>query len=162
MNSSLAPKLLLIGLLILTLSFKVIAARSQSVFEQHDEMVRTQIAAFAARHGFQDDGVNGIGVLARSNRCQLLIAEVAFQGWQQDALRRLASGEDQFFFFFRGQKYPDQPVWRTRLSGYRTRYLRRLGLNAPVEPVFGIVASPACELNAMPWQELADDVAAVR
>ena len=167
MISSLVPKLVLCGLLILTLSFKVSVGMSQSVSgQEQDEMVRTHIAAFLARHGFQPNPAlaiqNPIGVSGRSGGCQLLIAEAAFQGWHRDSFRRLASGEDQFFFFFRGHKYQDQPVWMTRLSGYRNIFLRNFGFNAQVEPVLGIVASPPCDLNAMPWQELADHVAALR
>jgi len=164
--SSLVPKLVLCGLLILTLSFKVSDSISQSMSGQQDEMVRTHIATFLARYGFQPNRAIAdkypMGVSGRSGDCNLLIAEAAFQGWYRDVLRRMASGEDQFFFFFRGHKYQDQPVWLTRLSGYRNIFLRNLGFNAPVEPVLGIVASPACDLNVMPWQELADHVAALR
>jgi hypothetical protein len=164
--SSFAPKLVLVALLILTLSFKVLAYKSQSASEQQDDMVRTHIAAFLARHGFEPSGDIAIqylvGASAHSDKCQLLVADAAFQGWYRDPLRRFASADDQFFFYFRGHKYPDQPIWRTRLSGYWTSFLRNLGLNAPVEPVLGIVASNACELDAMPWQELAADVATVR
>ena len=165
MITSLVPKLVLCGLLVLTLSIKVSIDTSQAVYGQN-ERVGAYIAAFLAQHGFQPNDViaiqNPIGASGRSGGCQLLVAEVAFQGWHRDALRRSAAEEDQFFFFFRGNKYQDQPVWLTRLSGYWTIVLRNLGLNAPVEPVLGIVASPACELNAMPWRELADHVAALR
>ena len=165
MISSLVPRLVLCGLLILTLSFKV-SDSIKSISGQQDEMVRTHIAAFLARHGFQPNPAVAIqyltGVSGRSGGCQLLIADAAFQGWHRDSLRRLTSGEDQFFFFFRGHKYQDQPVSLTRLSGYWNRFLRNLGLNAPVEPVLGIVSSPACDLDAIPWQELADHVAALR
>ena len=167
MLSSLVPKLVLCGLLILTLSYKVSKGMSQSVSgQEQDEMVRTQIAMFLAGHGFQPNSVtaiqNPIGASGRSGSCQLLIAEVAFQGWHRDTLRRSAAEDDQFFFFFRGNKYQDQPVWLTRRSGYWNIFLRNFGLNAPVEPVLGIVASPACDLNAMPWRELTDHVAALR
>ena len=165
MISSLVPKLVLCGLLILTLSFKVSVGMTQSE-SGRDEMVRTLIAAFLAGHGFQPNRVvaiqNPIGASGLSGDCQLLIAEAAFQGWHRDALRRLASGEGQFFFFFRGHKYQDQPVWITRLSGYRRAFLRNFGFNAQVEPVLGILASPPCDLNAIPWQELADHIAALR
>ena len=169
MISSLVPKLVLCGLLILTLSFKVLDDVSQPVSGesgQHDERVRTHIATFLAQHGFQPNRAIAdqypIGVSGRSGGCQLHVAEAAFQGWDRYSLRRLASGEDQFFFFFRGHKYHDQPVWLTWLSAYWNRFLRELGLNARVEPVLGIVASPACDLNGMPWRELADHVAALR
>lgn len=161
----LVPKLVLCGLLVLTLSFKVSFGMRPFVAGQ-DEMVRTSIATFLGQHGFEPDPAiaiqNPIGALGRSGGCQLLIAEVAHQGWQRDFFRRMVAEDDQFFFFFRGRKYQDQPVWLTRLSGYWNSFLRNLGFNAPVEPVLGIAASPPCDLNAMPWQDLADHVAALR
>jgi len=163
--SSLVPKLVFCGLLVLTLSFKVSVGRRPFVSGQ-DEMVRTYIVRFLARQGFQPNRIiaiqNPVGASARSDGCQLLITEVAFQGWHRDFFRRVVSEEDQFFFFFRGHKYQDQPVWLTRLSGYWNIFLRNLGFNAPVEPVLAIVASPPCDLNAMPWQEVADHVAVLR
>jgi len=160
--SSRASKLLLFGLLILTLAFKVLVMRTPSAPEQQDAMVRAQIAAFLAWHGFQPDPTVWIGVAGRSGECQLLVTEAAYQGWYRDSIRRLAAQEDQLSFYFRGHMYPDQPVWLTQLAGYSAKILRNLGLNAPSEPVLGIVASPACNLDALPWQELARDVAAVR
>lgn len=165
MTASLVPKLVLCGLLVLTLSFKVSVGRRPFVSGQ-DEMVRTYIATFLAGHGFQPNRViaiqNPTGASGRSGGCQLLVTEVAYQGWHRDFFRRAVSEEDQVFFFFRGHKYQDQPVWLTRLSGHWNTFLRTLGFNAPVEPVLGIVASPPCDLNAIPWQELADHVAALR
>ncbi len=161
MISSRASKLLFFGLLILTFSLKVVVTRTQSRPEQLDLMVRTQIAAFLARHGFQPDPAGWIGVAAHSGKCQLLVTEVAYQGWHRDSVRRLASQEDQLVFYFRGHMYPDQPIWLTQLAGYSARALRNLGLNARSDPVLGIVASPACNLDALPWQDLAGDVAAV-
>jgi hypothetical protein len=159
--SSRASKLLFAALLILTLSFKVLLTRTQSGSVQRDAMVRPKIAAFLSRHGFQPDPTGLIGVAGRSGECQLLITEAAYQGWHRDSIRRLASQDDHVLFYFLGQMYPDQPVWLTRLAGYSASVVRNLGLNAPSEPVLGIVASPACKLGALPWQELARDVAAV-
>ena len=165
MISSLVPKLVLCGLLVLTLSFKVWVGMRQFVSGQ-EEMVRAGIATFLARQGFEPDPAiaiqHPIGVSGHSGGCQLFIAEVVPQGWQRHIPRRVASDGDQVFFFFRGHKYQDQPVWLTRLSGYWNIFLRTLGFKAPVEPVLGIVASPPCDLNAIPWQELADHVAALR
>ncbi|MGA7383960.1 MAG: hypothetical protein WBW81_04465 [Methylocella sp.] len=165
MISSLVPKLVLCGLLVLTLSFKVAVGMRQFVSGQ-EEMVRAGIATFLARQGFEPDPAiaiqHPIGVSGHSGGCQLFIAEVAPQGWQRHIPRRIASDGDHVFFFFRGHKYQDQPVWLTRPSGYWNIFLRNLGFRAPVEPVLGIVASPPCDLNAFPWQELAGHVAALR
>jgi hypothetical protein len=160
-NSSLAPKLLLAGLLILTLSLKVLAIGTKSGSAQRAEMVRNEIASFLAGHGFRSIPEASVGVSARSGGCELSVAEAAHQGWHQDALRRSAAQEDQVSFFFRGRMYPGQPVWQTRLSGYWAAFLQNLGLNAQAYPVIGIVSSPACKLDAMPWAELAGKIAAV-
>jgi len=163
--TSLVPKLVLCGLLVLTLSFKVSVGMNQLVSGE-EEMARTHIATFLARQGFEPDRAvaiqHPIGVSGHSGGCQLFVAEVAPQGWQRYIPRRVASDGDQVFFFFRGHKYQDQPVWLTRLSGYWNSFLRNLGFNSLVEPVLGIVASPPCDLNTMPWQELADQIAALR
>src|ERR1700730_18990432 len=147
MISSLVPKLVFCGLRVLALSFKVSVAMRQFVPGQ-EEMVRTYITTFLARHGFQPNPVIAVqkpfGVSGRSGGCELLIAEVAYQGWQRDFFRRAVSEDDQFFFFFRGHKFQDQPVWLTRLPGYWNTFLRNLGFNAPVEPVLAIVASAPC------------------
>ncbi len=167
MITSLVPKLVLCGLLVLTLSFKVLVRRSQLVSgQEQNELVRASMATFLARYGFQANSAIAIqypiSMSGRADGCQLLIAEVAFEGWGRDSLRRLVSGDDQFFFFFRGHKYEDQPIWLTRLSGYRSIFLQNLGLSATIEPVLGIVASPPCDLKAMRWRELADQIAALR
>jgi hypothetical protein len=156
-----ASELLFAALLIATLSLKVLVIRTQPGSEQREATVKTQIAGFLTRHGFQPDPAASIGVSAHSGECQLLVTEVAYQGWLRDSIRRSAAPEDQLLFFFRGRMYPDQPVWLTRVSGQWASLLQNLGLNAPSDPVLGIVASPACKLDALPWQELAGDVAAV-
>ena len=165
MIASYVPKLLLGVLLILTLSLKVPGGVSEAVPEQ-DEMVRTHIATFLARQGFKPDraiaGQNPIAITGHSGGCHLLIADVAPQGWHRFILRRLASGGDQVFFVFRGRKYEEQPVWLTRLTAYWAVAVRNVGLNTRVEPVLGIVASPACGLGAMQWGELAENIAMVR
>lgn len=124
------------------------------------------MATFLVRQGFEPDPAMAtqypIAVSGRSGGCQLFVANVAPQGWERYVPRRFASDGDQVFFFYRGQMYQDQPVWLTRLAGYWNFFLRNLGFNVAVEPVLGIVASPACDLNAVPWQELADHVAALR
>ncbi len=162
MISSRATKLSFAVLLILTLVLKVLAAPNQLGPEERANMVRNQIAGFLARHGLQPGLDDSLGVSGRSGECRLLVVEAAYQGWHRDTLRRLAAQKDQLRFYFRGRMYADQPIWLTRLSGHWATFLQSFGLNTPVEPVLGIVASPICNLNAMPWQELADKLAAVR
>lgn len=160
MISSHVFKLVLGGLLILSLSLKVSEGVSHAT-QGRGEIVRMHIATFLSRHGFEPDRAskiqNLIAVSGRSGGCQLLIAEAAPQGWHRHILRRVASDGDQFFFLFQGRKFQDQPVWLTRLSNYWNHYLRNRD-----EPIFGIVGSSSCDLDALPWQELVENVATVR
>jgi hypothetical protein len=135
--SSLVPKLIFYGLLVLTLSFKVLVGTRQFVPRQDDETVRTYMATFLARQGFELDPTIAIQYpftgSGRSGGCQLLIAEMVPQGWQRSIPRRVASDGDQVLFFFRGHKYKDQPVWLTLLSGYWNGLLHRRAAQAAME-----------------------------
>ncbi|MBO0733244.1 MAG: hypothetical protein J2P49_02775 [Methylocapsa sp.] len=170
---ALAPSLVLRlaagGLLVLTLLLKVLAAMTHPVpKEMIAERAKAQMAAFLARHGMQpipaNPGSNALEepfVVALSNGCRLFVAEAGFEGWYRDFLRNLVPLGDEYFFWFQGRNYREQPIWRTRLSGYWRALLRELGFKPHFEPIFAVGASPGCDLSAMPWQELADGVAAV-
>jgi hypothetical protein len=167
---SLVLKLAICGLLILSLSLKVFAAMTHPLpRETIAERARAQIAAFLSRHGMQpipaSPGSNALEepfVAAVSDGCRLFVAEAGFEGWERDFLRHLVPAGDRYFVWFQGRQYEEQPIWRTRLSGYWQGLLRELGFRPRFEPVFAIGASSHCDLSAMSWQELADDVAAVR
>jgi hypothetical protein len=163
--SSHIPKIVFGGLLILTISIKISVGMNQFLPEQ-GEIVRTHFTTFLMRQGFEPDRVvaieNPITVSGHSGGCKLSIVNAELQGWHQYIIRRLASDGDQIFYLFRGRRYKDQPIWLTRLSSYWTGAIRTLGLTARSEPFFGIVASPTCDLDSMPWQELGEDVAVAR
>jgi hypothetical protein len=158
---SMLHNLILGGLLVLTLSFKIPSGITQPIQEK-DKIVRTYIVAFLARQGFEPDHAievpqNLVIGSGRSGDCQLLIALVAPQGWHRYIFSSLALDRGQFFFLFRGRKYQVQPVWLTRLSTYWNIAIRN-----QIEPVFEIVGSSTCDLDAMPWQELVENVATMR
>jgi hypothetical protein len=159
------PKIVFGGLLILTISLKIAAGVHQPTRGQV-ETVSTQIAKFLTGQGFETDrglvAEYPVTMSGRSGDCKLTIFRAAPEGWHQYVIRRLASDGDQAFFLFRGRKYQDQPIWLTGISSFWTSTIRKLGVKAPVEPVFGIVASPACNLDSMRWQELTEDVTAVQ
>ena len=151
--SSLIPKLALGSLLILTLSLRAHDGVSQS-WDEKAEAAKTQAAAFITQHGFELDhssmSQHANTVFSRSGGCQLRITVAAPQGWNRYILRRIASDGDHFFFLFRGRKYQELPIWQTRLSTYWTTLVRNRA-----EPVFGVLGSPSCDMDEIPWQDLA-------
>lgn len=121
----------------------------------------TEIAAFFDRHEFlarkdennMGDVFVGPGV---AGDCHLLVINATPEGWVRDAVRQLASRNDEVFFVFDGTVYQDQPTWHTRMHYYWRQLNRFTGRAIPARPVLGIVASPGCDLRDMPWREIAE------
>jgi hypothetical protein len=159
-SSSLVPRLALGGLLVVALWLKVPAAASVHA-PDHEDAAQAEIAGFLTRHGFEPDPGSFEEDPARmagtSGACHVLIANVAPQGWHQDLLRQFAPADTRIFFVFEGREYDRQPVLQTRLSFYWNRMARRLGMAAPAMPlVYGVLASPGCDLASVPWRELGE------
>jgi hypothetical protein len=94
-------------------------------------------------------------VFAVAGECRLLAALLSPQGWHRHVIRRLAPVGSRLIFYYDGASYVDQPVLLTRANDYWNRFLRSIGGSASPHPVFGIVGSPDCDLDAVPWSELA-------
>jgi hypothetical protein len=92
---------------------------------------------------------------AASANCNLRIAEVSPIGWHRDILARLALPGEQVAFVFDGNVFSIQPVWKTFIDHSWRRLLGYVGLHPPERPVFGIIASPGCAVQELPWGELA-------
>ena len=156
MRSSPIAKLVLGALLALTLSLKVWGVSDASVPHQ-DAATSARFSAFFARHGFEERSTeiaNPVAVLGQAGTCSLLIIAAAPQGWHRDILGRFAENGDQLFFVYRGTRFQSQPVWRTRAYHYWSLIAQGVGLDAPVRLVLGVVASPTCDVNDLPWGEL--------
>jgi hypothetical protein len=151
-------KLLFTLLLGLSVSGKVISHSLRGTEQMMQNTEISEIAAFLGRHGFQvgEAQPDFPFVPAAVAGCHLLIASAAPEGWHRDITRRLASPQDQAFFVFDGVVYQDQPAWRPWLYSYWRELNLGFGRALPARPVVGIVASPACALRDMPWQELAE------
>ncbi len=120
----------------------------------------SRIVVFLDRHGFQvdrNDRSDGSPfVQAAAGGCRLLAVFAAPQGWYRDIIRRLAGPQDEVFFVFGGAVYPDQPIWQTWTRHYWRLLNLYAGRRIPAHPVLGIVASRACDLRNLPWQDLAE------
>jgi hypothetical protein len=159
-SSSLAFKLGIAGLLIFSLWLKAPGDESLAAPAQQ-QVATTQIAAFLTRQGFAPNAApleeSPARVAGQSGSCRVLIAELAPQGWHQDIFRRFAAPEDRVFFIFQGRIHDAQPVWQTRFSFYWNRIVGHLGVNAAQNGlVYGVVATPECDLDAVPWLDLAE------
>jgi hypothetical protein len=155
-------KLLFVLLLALSVGGKVIAG-SQSLRGAEQAMQSTekgQVIAFLGRQGFRMDAADSQPepefMPAVAGDCRLMAVLAAPQGWHRDITYRFAVPEDQVFFVFDAEVYQDQPAWRPWIYHYWRVLNLYVGRKLPARPVLGIVASPACDLRDIPWQEIAE------
>jgi hypothetical protein len=95
-------------------------------------------------------------ISATKGECRVFVALLSPQGWHRHLIRRLTPSGSRLTFYYEGKSYEDQPVRLTRTHDYWSRLLHSLGGSPSPNPVLGIIGLPACELDAIPWKELAD------
>ena len=154
MISSGTPKALLAVVLVVSVTAKVLPAATA---KQTASGGMATVAALFSDQGFEiakvSEGGAGLQfVQAARASCKLLVASLAFGGEHRDPIRRMASQDDRVFFVFRGETYPHQPIWRTRFARYWTGLREQAGLKVAFSPLFGVIASPACELDQIRWE----------
>jgi hypothetical protein len=139
----------------LTLSFKIVArdtAGGNAYLNVNDSVI-----AFLTRHKFQSNGPSNTGrIYAASADCQLIIQQMVPQGYNLDAIKTVIAKEGRLSFVYQGQVYGEQPPANTTLNHYWTHLQRHLGLNAREKPVFAVVSSESCAVDALPWKEIAE------
>jgi hypothetical protein len=92
---------------------------------------------------------------ATKGGCNLRVAEISPIGWHRDVLSRLALPDERVAFVFEGNVFSAQPVWKTFIAHNWRRLLAYAGFHRPERPVLGIIASPGCALQELPWGEFA-------
>ena len=156
-RSQWAPKALLAGLVVISVSLKVVAASSLPPPPARE--ASEAVSAVLARQGFTV-GANAadidlLTVFAHARHCDLRLAVVSPHGWHRNLVRRLVAPDEKIVFVFDGKTYDDQPVWRTWASFYEARVRQYLGLDAATKPVLAVLATPSCAIESLPWSEVA-------
>jgi hypothetical protein len=156
-NCSSALKWMIIPGLLLTLGLKLVVRPDRSTPSLGD--VQQNVARFLARHYFavalsSQPTAGQVMIRAGAGACRILVANSNPVGWDLDAFRRNATDADQVFVVFRGKTYKDQPTWLTVPVFLWSRLQRELGLQAQAAPLLAIIATPTCDAEHLPWEEL--------
>lgn len=150
---------LLAVLLVWSVLLKIPGSLNQKGLTAEDVVGR--VSAFLEDNGFKADrsisDEDMFLVSATMGECRLLVALASPQGWHRHIIRRLAPRGGRVLFYYDGRSYEDQPVLLTRIYDYWSRFLRFLGANPTPRPVYGVVASPDCPMDSMPWDQLTED-----
>ncbi len=124
------------------------------------------IDAFLASNGFHESSVtqtaSGVHVNARRAECDVVIKDIAPQGWDESTMQVLATGKT-LKYVTGGTVYQDrQPVWRTWFSYRLWRILNTMGIHVHKTLVFGVAESPGCAALNIDWSGLDERVVAQR
>ena len=153
---------ILLLLLVLTLGWKwavISYGGGSDPGEPEEKVAAREVAAFLARNQFSvagpQDVVFGMQLLeANAGLCRMRVAISASRGWHRDLIRKMTSSADRTFVVFRGEIYPEQPMWRTVPDFLWSRLLVGLGLSVHPSPVVTVIAEPNCEAESLPWSEI--------
>lgn len=117
------------------------------------------VADFLTRQGFalEPSPVHTEPVMLIASRadCELRITEVSPFGWHRHVIAQLARPGEQSAFVYNGSIFRAQPIWRTAISHNLRRLVAYAGISMPRNPVLGLVASQKCQIDQLPWAELA-------
>jgi hypothetical protein len=90
---------------------------------------------------------------AQSGSCEMSVSSISPHGWERDTIWRSARPDSQVVFIYKGQRYGDQPAWRSFADFYLSRASRLIGAATPLRPVVAVIATPECKVSDMRWLE---------
>jgi hypothetical protein len=127
-NFTSAFRLFIAAALLLTIGWKIVIRPDDQNYLKDD------LIKFFERNHFNVVVTDEVGhpdtiIQATTASCHLQIARLSPDGSNRDLIRHLAAGiTDRSFVVFRGTVYAQQPVFRTVLNYFWSRFLRKLGL----------------------------------
>jgi hypothetical protein len=154
-NFSPAFKWLLAILLPLTLAWKLVAG----VEDAGDPGLNNKIIELLAQHQYQVAASHDVAskmLIVRGSRgsCRLLVAPISAYGGDYDYIRHLAGdAAEKIFVVSEGKLYTEQATWATAFNELWARFLRKFGLGR-ASVVLAVAATPACDAQHLPWNEV--------
>lgn len=97
----------------------------------------------------------GTLVLGRKDNCRLMVADYAPHGTLAEPIAAYARSIGPLRFRWRGDTTEEPPKLAPLASFYLERELRRVGLRPVRQPIIAVAASEGCELDSLPWHQLA-------
>ena len=143
--------------LMLSLGVKMLVVGSVS--NPSDVEIVETTAPFFERHGFQVIAPTSFAgrdaLLAQRDDCLIYATPVAHQGWHQATVRQSLGPTQTLSFVFEGRLTPYyQERWRPLLTYYLFKAARYTGLDLPFPPVFALVTSGTCKIEALNWASM--------
>lgn len=150
--------LLLAAVLAVSLAGKLAAGRPLPTPDDRRALARAaQIATSAGYRArlIRRERAPALAVVAERGDCHMLIGHYPPFGGLANAYRTLARPpRDRIHFIYRDTVFASAPKLIPLAEHYATRELRRIGLDVTRSPMLAVVASPACEVEQLPWNDL--------
>jgi hypothetical protein len=158
-NSSRTFKWIIVGLILLTVGWKITIPPGDARDLDRD------LITFFKRNNFgvemagrivnPDIGSTEVPVIrANKDSCTLVVAALIFDGSNRQLIEsRLASAE-RHFVVFRGKIYAEQPILLTVTNYLWSRFFTELGLGSRESPTLVIGSNASCNADLLPWTNL--------
>ncbi|MEA3535447.1 hypothetical protein [Rhizobium sp. CC-YZS058] len=141
---------------VLLITFGLVALRWRPVEANihSTEEIHSTVKPFLDKNGFTITQQTQDQVTASSGSCDVIIKEVAPEGWNESQMMVMAAGRN-LLFVTRGQVYPgQQPVWRTWSYLQYYRVMTKIGMPVSKAFVFGVSPSTGCNAVNIDWAQL--------
>jgi hypothetical protein len=132
--------------------------RTAWVGEPNEKDAQLRVAEFLVRQHFtvsvSEEAKEGKPTIrATTPECRMLVINSPVLGWDRDMVRRTAAAADRIFVVFRGRVYAERPSWL--IASYLwSRFLRELGLKVQSPSLLAVIATPSCDAERLPWDQL--------
>lgn len=161
MNSSRLLSLGAIGVaLVITVPPKLSDSLSDlpAVQQRLAHNLEQETTALLAREGFAIEVAHRFEyfeINAQKNDCGLHIREAAAEGYNVEDIKTEVTKDAQLVFEYRGKLWISFPTFHATISKFWNRVKWRLGADSSWSPVISIAAVGRCEIETLPWDELA-------
>jgi hypothetical protein len=127
-----------------------------STFPDRVKIGEAELVRFLKRHSFEvsspNPNIDPPVFFANAENCSIKVYLVSPNGWHRDLIHQL-NPTDQLFFVYRGDRFPEQPVWTTWLELQWWRFNTLIGRTLPIHSVLAVVSTQDCA-ETVPWREV--------
>ena len=144
------------ALFVLTVAAKILAAPVQDAADQ--QLFAAKVGAMLRQNGYavgMTARPAGLLVEAARGGCRMTVRDYVPDGTLAAAIADQARAIGPLRFAYRGALSTQAPKVRPLLALYWRRVLQRIGMTPLRQPIAAIAAAPACDVAALPWEQLA-------
>jgi len=143
LHRTVVPLVLATGILALFVKYEAFTRHDGNMQNAFSDGVMARLGPLGYRLAGENTNTGLVTLALVKGDCDLRIHRLTAAGWHRDFIDRLPD-RSSMKFYYGGQLYAEQPVWRTRRDLYWTKILRYFGFAASRFPVLALSEHGSC------------------